>query len=233
MKKIGILALIFILAAYFVFAAGNGSSSVQGIHEPGTGIENPEIKEAGQGTGQGLQSNIENQTQNQGEETRLQNQIRTQIRVQSGNYTNENGQQMQIQEQSNNRLQLRVGNVSANCLLNLTQEQVQERTRLKTNLSNGKGAEIKIMPDTASKRAIERLKLKVCNLDNNCSIELKEVGTGQQIRAAYEIQAQKEAKILGMFKTKMQVKAQVDAENGEIIRTQKPWWAFMATESAE
>jgi len=32
------------------------ASAPQGIHEPGTGIANPELKEAAQGTGQGLES---------------------------------------------------------------------------------------------------------------------------------------------------------------------------------
>jgi hypothetical protein len=31
----------------------------------------------------------------------------------------------------------------------------------------------------------------------------------------------------------MQVQAQVDAENGEVIQTHKPWWAFLASESEE
>jgi hypothetical protein len=31
----------------------------------------------------------------------------------------------------------------------------------------------------------------------------------------------------------MQVRAQVDAENGEVIRTNKPWWAFLASEPEE
>jgi hypothetical protein len=31
----------------------------------------------------------------------------------------------------------------------------------------------------------------------------------------------------------MQVSAQVDAENGEVIAVKKPWWAFLASESEE
>jgi len=33
--------------------AANASSSTPGIHEPGTGLTNPDVKEASQGTGQG------------------------------------------------------------------------------------------------------------------------------------------------------------------------------------
>ena len=42
-----------------------------------------------------------------------------------------------------------------------------------------------------------------------------------------------DARILGIFQAKMQVQAQVDAENGEVIKVKKPWWAFLATEPLE
>jgi hypothetical protein len=170
---------------------------------------------AAQGDGQGnlIASNVNAQVQS---------------RVQAGNYENSEGQQMQIRNE--NGLHLKVEGVEASASLNMTQEQVQNKTMLKTQLSNGKNAEIKIMPNTASETAIERLQLKVCNAENNCSIELKEVGNGENVKAAYEVKVQKEARVLGMFKTKMQVQAQVDAETGEVIQTRKPWWAFLASE---
>ena len=86
------------------------------------------------------------------------------------------------------------------------------------------------MPDTASERAMERLRLKVCSEENDCQIELKEVGKGEQVKAVYEVKAQKQAKLFWLFRIKMQVRAQIDAESGEVIRTKKPWWAFLASE---
>ena len=65
---------------------------------------------------------------------------------------------------------------------------------------------------------------------------LKEVGKsgeGNETRAAYEVQAQRHFRVLALFKTKAQVKAQVDAETGEIIQVKKPWWAFLSTEPEE
>ena len=237
MKKILLSLIVCILMSSLVLAQGQ-----QGIHEPGTGIENPEIKEAAQGTGQGLdsetqgegqgtQTDTETQQQNQGEETQIQNKI--QIKVKSGSYTTENGKQIQVQEQSNNRIQLKSGEVSAQTSMEMTQEQTQNKTKLKVKLSNGKNSEVKVMPDTASEKAIERLRVKVCSAENGCSIELKEVGQGEQIKAAYEVKVQKQAKILGLFKTRMQVQAQVDAESGEVIQSKRPWWAFLAIESEE
>lgn len=156
-----------------------------------------------------------------------------QQKVKSGEYVSPTGNKIQIQEKINNRIQLRVKNISAHTGLEITQEQIQNRTRLKTKLSNGINAEIKIMPDTASETALNRLRLKVCSEENNCSIELKEVGKGEKIQLAYELRARKQAKIFGLFKARMTVRAEIGAENGEIIRIRKPWWAFLATEPEE
>jgi len=86
MKKIMVLLISLFLVSSVVFAAG------QGVHEPGTGNENPDLRSANQGTGQGLdisntaagqgqQINTGTQTGNQGETQQLQNkeQVRTQI----------------------------------------------------------------------------------------------------------------------------------------------------------
>lgn len=78
MKKIISLLVVLILASSFALA------QQQGIHEPGTGIQDPELRETGQGTGQGLGDgepaliSAGEQEQNQGEESQIQNQIQTQ-----------------------------------------------------------------------------------------------------------------------------------------------------------
>jgi len=179
------------------------------------------------GAGESVQVNTETQTQNQGAETQLQNQVQAQ--VQTGTYMNQAGEQMQIQAGEGNEVKLQSGNVEATTAMTMTQEQVQNRTKLQVMLSNGMNAEVKVMPDAASETALARLGAKC---EGTCTIELKEVGTGSQIKAAYEIKTQKQAKVLGLFQAKMQVQAQVDAENGEVIQAKKPWWAFLATESA-
>lgn len=90
------------------------------------------------------------------------------------------------------------------------------------NLSNGRKAEIKIMPETASQRAIERLG------ELGFTIELKEVGKGDEAKAVYELTGNKEGKFLGIFKIMARVQAQVDAETGD-VKVIKPWWAFLAS----
>ena len=128
---------------------------------------------------------------------------------------------------------LRAHNVEANCDCDLFEQSEGNKTRLKARLQNGAEREIKVMPDVASERALERLRLKVCLAEEGCSIELKEVGQENASRLAYELQAERHAKLLGLFQTKMQTRVQVDAENGEIIRVGKPWWAFLAYEPEE
>ena len=100
----------------------------------------------------------------------------------------------------------------------------------KVTLSSGRKAEIKVMPITASERALERLRLKVCSEENNCTIQLKEVGSGNETRLAYGVRAEKRYKVLGLFRAKRQVESEIDAETGEVIRTRGPWWAFLATD---
>lgn len=194
------------------FALAAGANAQQGMN-------------AGIDGGSGVEVETQLSTQNQGAQTQLQDQVR----VQTGNYAGQNGESMQIENSENGLgVTLRTRNVSAHIGLNMTQEKVQNRTKLQVRLSNGLNAEIKVMPDTASLRAQEVLGAK-CE-EKNCTIELKEVGTGNQTRAAYEIKTQKESRVLGLFRAQMQVQTQIDAENGEVVQTKKPWWAFIATE---
>ena len=148
-------------------------------------------------------------------------------RVMDGTYMNQAGEPIMIRARNGTRLQLHVGGVNATTDMVMTQEMIQNRTRLHVALSNGENTEVKIMPDVASETALARLR---ANCNGTCQIELKEVGTGDQVRAAYEVKTQKESRVLGLFKTQMQVQAQVDAETGEVIQAKKPWWAFLATE---
>lgn len=67
MKKFIAFFAALILVSAFVLA-----QEQKGIHEPGTGLEDSEIKEARQGTGQENAVQTEEQQQNMGEEQQLQ-----------------------------------------------------------------------------------------------------------------------------------------------------------------
>ena len=151
----------------------------------------------------------------------------TQGQVQEGEMV-QIGETVQVQGEGN-RTRLRVRDVEAHTDLEVT----SDGQKFRAKLSNGRNAEIKVMPNVASERALERLRLRNCTETHNCTIELKEIGQGNQSRLAYEVQAERHARILGLFQAKMQVQAQVDAETGELIRVEKPWWAFLAIEPEE
>ena len=123
------------------------------------------------------------------------------------------------------RINLRTG-------LNITAEEDESLGAiLRVYLSNGKYALVKVLPETASLTAQERLKAK-CE-EENCTVELKEVRVNGEAKAVYEVKTAKTAKILGIFKAKMNVQANVDAETGEVVSVKKPWWASISSEVDE
>jgi len=77
MKNIILVSLILLVLITPAFAAGPQG----GVHEPGTGLEDPELKESGQGTGQDL-DNSENtdeaDTQGQGSQQEAGNVVQAQ-----------------------------------------------------------------------------------------------------------------------------------------------------------
>ena len=240
MKKVMLFLLIGVLliGVVSIMAQGNGSNSndtkVCDSNNLGLCTGSSDCTDAGGYWYNGVcneeeQEDGDNETE--GESQGLGQTIRN--RVKAGIYTSPEGEEIRVSELAQDRLRLSVNGVEADCDCNLTQETVQNKTKLKMRLSNGRNAEIKIMPDTASETALQRLRLKVCSEENNCTIQLKEVGKGNQTQAAYEIQVQRHAKLLGIFRLKMQTKAQISAETGELIRVKKPWWAFLATEPEE
>ena len=153
--------------------------------------------------------------------------------LKSGEYTGSLGQLLNVKELSQDLRELRVNNVPAQTNLSITADtDANGKTKFKTMLKNGSEKEIKIMPDTASKNALEKLRLKVCSSDNNCTIQLKSVGSGDQEKVQYELKVERNSKILGLFEKKMSVQVDVDAETGD-TKVHKPWWAFVAVEPAE
>ena len=99
---------------------------------------------------------------------------------------------------------------------------------LRARLSNGAYAYVKILPETASLTAQTRMNASCA--ERNCTVELKEVGSGTKARLAYDVGADKPVRVFGFIHTNMRVHADVDAETGAIIATHRPWWAVVAVE---
>lgn len=191
-------------------------------------------------------NDIVNQTQDRerarnetGNGTNVQNQgigqeLRERIRerkgeLKEGNYTGPMGQELRVREITRELKELRVNNHNATTRLNISQEtDEQNMTRLKVRLKNGEEKDINIMPDAAHEMALERLRLRNCTPENNCSLELKESDNNKTI---YEFSLTKKAKFLWMFKTEKKVMAEIDAETGEVIREKRLWWGFLAPDS--
>lgn len=161
------------------------------------------------------------------------NEIRKDIREMIKNnetftYVDENGTETNFTK-VDGQLRLREGNHSIRSNLNITID-VDENNRTMLTVTDGnRTKEIKIMPNTAAERALERLSLKNCNTTNNCTIELKDVGKNMAQKLQYEIQVQRHYKILGLFDAKADNKATVDAETGQVVVTKQPWWSFLAS----
>jgi len=135
----------------------------------------------------------------------------------------ENGKIMIITAGNSGKIiTIEVDKTKANVSVDLEQETENNKTKIKATLSDGKKSEIKIMPNTASETAIAKLG------DLGFTVELKEVGKGDNAKPVYELTGNKQGKFLGIFKIIAKVQAQVDAGTGN-VKVIKPWWSFLAT----
>lgn len=216
MKKLVMIFLISVLLVGIALAVENETQNNTSNTTNTTAHNNTREKnKTNQGIGQNLSQMI----------------AEKKAEIKAGNYTGPQGQLLQVREMVRGLKELRTDSRSAKTDLNITIETDENnQTKIRVSLKNGSEREIKIMPDTAADKAIERLNLKVCNETNNCTIVLKEVGQDSNKTAAYELQVQRHYKILGLFKAKALNKAEVDADTGNITITKKPWWAFLAKE---
>jgi hypothetical protein len=79
-----------------------------------------------------------------------------------------------------------------------------------------------IMPSKANEIAIEKLG------DLNFQIEIKEIESDKFFQV-YELKAEKQGKIFGLFKKTGEVSIQISTDNEGIREVKKPGWAFLAT----
>ncbi|MGY4884980.1 MAG: hypothetical protein ACP5NZ_05370 [Nanobdellota archaeon] len=193
------------------FCGQNGPE--KGVYSCPNGCTEGACIEQNQGNSDNQNSQNQNQNENQNQE----------------NEDNNQGQSPQLQVQTNGKsgstIKSQNGNVEAKTSMEMSQD---EAGKTYAELSNGMKAEVKVMPETASQKALAVLRAK-CEA-RGCQIELKEVGKGDQAKLVYEVKAKKDVKALGLIKSEMTVKAQIDVETGEVIKTKKAWWGFLAKE---
>lgn len=212
MKKIFSLfvMMMFLLSTSFVLAQGNASDNMQNnVSDNQTAVPYQNMEQIQEQLQEGLDN-----------ASRLQEQLRNQIQ----NMTGELAQKQTTLRKSMAGVFVETGNVMVRSKLSMLDEIEGIANQFKTKLSNGKDAFVKVMPNVASEKAIEALRLNNCKAENNCTIELKEVGEGENAKVAYEMNSQREVKVFGLFKAQQKVRAQIDAETGELIDTKAPWW---------
>ncbi len=93
----------------------------------------------------------------------------------------------------------------------------------RVRLSDGNYQDIDVMPSTAFRIAMQRLK------SQDLDIQLQESG---DIAAVYVAKADKTVKLLGLFDVQHDLEVTVNAENGD-IEFETPWWWFLVQEVDE
>lgn len=97
--------------------------------------------------------------------------------------------------------------------------ETKEEVKVKNDKVYVNDKELKVMPDTASEKALTVLGEKYDK------IELKDTGDG---KSTYEVSSSADAKLLGLVKVKLTTTVEVDGDTGEIVKTSRPWWRFLA-----
>ncbi|MBU1202225.1 MAG: hypothetical protein KKA51_07005, partial [Nanoarchaeota archaeon] len=97
-------------------------------------------------------------------------------------------------------------------------EIVSKESGLYVKSSDGRELEVKILPSVAAERAREVLGEKYDR------IELKDGG-----RLSYEVSKDYQGRIVGIIPIKVRHSALIDADSGNLIETQKPWYNFLVT----
>jgi len=105
--------------------------------------------------------------------------------------------------------------------LTVREEQRGEQSRLKAKLSTGIEQDILVLPDEAMVIALEELKA------GGIKIELSEFIDGDERRAVFSARTNNPGKFLGLFNTEVDLETLIDTETGEVIQTNRPWWAFL------
>jgi len=147
--------------------------------------------------------------------------------IKSGNFVDYSGKAITVREIVKNRIEIKTNSVSAETNLSVNVETDSAgKTKLKIMLKNGQERELMMMPDVASEIALEVLRVKVCSINNNCTLELKSVGRESDEKLQYEMKLERDSKVLGVFQKKMKVIVDVDTQSRK-SKVLRPWWSFM------
>lgn len=172
-----------------------------------------------------IREKVKERIENEDERKEIKRKFRERIR-ENGGIIEIEGRNISIRDINESEKEIIIGRIKAKIRADLFEENETGRGQiLRAILSNGEFANIRIMPDRAAAIALGILKAK-CD-ENNCTMELKEVGKGNKIELRYELETEKEGRLLFLLKIKMKVRAEIDSETGEVISIKRPWWRFL------
>ena len=226
--KIGLTGF-FVLSLLVLFIIGSYAKSDNEGARTGTTLADDDEND---GDDDGVRA-VSNSNARKEEMTEKIKEFKDKIKDNKGMFEFE-GKSIKIREMNEEKKEIVAGKINAKTGLNLTAEDIGNGTAgqiLRAYFSNGRYAIIKIMPDRATVKAVERLNAKC--LERNCTVELKEFKIGNRTIAGYEVETEKDSRLFLIFNKKIKVRAVVDAETGEIILIKKPWWAFLVKEKDE
>jgi hypothetical protein len=229
MKKIMVMLIIGVFMTSFALAAETDSSQNDNQYQSGqeneNGIQNQEenqITDSNQNRGVLSQSQI-------GAIIRERNRLR--IHANSSECPNNctcQGSTTRCQLNGNREMEIEAGE-SGNTIIQV--KGIRAQTQIQLYKSDGKlygvfnDNETKriLSPEQIQERIRERLMIENCTCEN---MQLNENGE-------YEFQTQKRARLFALFPVNERLRLQINAENGEIIRTRAPWWGFLASDIKE
>jgi cysteine-rich repeat protein len=116
---------------------------------------------------------------------------------------------------------IEVNGIEVPTKLSVREEIKNNRSRMKAKLSTGAEQDIIFLPDEALQVAFDEL------TSQNITIELREITEGNTVKAVFSAKTIKPGRLLGIFNTQVNLETLIDTETGEIIKTNRPFWAFL------
>jgi len=131
-------------------------------------------------------------------------------------------------EQTKTTNSIKVKGAEFTTKLSVTEKFEDGQAKLKVKFSTGAEQDIITQPDEALLLAFEELQAT-----GNFNFELTEITNEGITKAVFKATATDQGKFLGLFNINVNLETLIDTDTGEIIQTERPWWAFLVVGADE